>query len=238
VKKFLIEVDEDGNEYAVENPEYARKRRKELYSLLLKKSNIPDFYHDIEFKDYRGNKDSEEFKKIVYYAENCYKDEFKHSHLYLYGNHSTQKTALACNILKEAMRNGMRGKFILAGTLIDKLMKLQGFNHDEELYEEIKELSTVDILVCDDAFDVQKSIMWKTESRNMIICEWDRFLRDLVSRGTRVILTSNFAKEPIKEHYGDSLHELIDRNFIFLHLVDSVKSHRKMDLEKIFKDMK
>jgi intein/homing endonuclease len=148
----------------------------------------------------------------------------------------SHNTAIACNILKEAIRKGLKCKFILAGSLIDKLMKLQGFNKDEELYDEIKELKQSDVILIDDCWDIDKNITWKNNN-SLIITEWDIFLRDLLSRDTKIIMTSNFDKSIIKTHFGESLFQLIDRNFAELHFTESIKEIRKLTVESAFDSM-
>lgn len=231
-------VEKDGEVFATEDPISKQKRIKEKYEYFLKRSGIPSFYWNIEFSDYKGSKDSEQFKKIKYYADNCDSEKFNHVNLYVYGKNSTQKTALCCNVLKTALRKGLDARFILAGTLIDSLMKLQGFNKDEDLYNYIKDLKKCDILLIDDIADSAKSLTWKNpESNQMLISEWDQFLRTILSNKTKVILTSNFDKHMVEQQYGKSVYELIDRNFVCLELKESIKEYRKLNVESAFEDM-
>lgn len=229
----LIEI--DGETYATIDEDETRRLRSLKYDLFLRHSGIPDFYHNIEFSDYQGNHESKEIKRIKYYAENCYKDEFKHVSLFLWGSHSTQKTALVCNILKESLRNGMKAKFILAGTLINKLMKLQGYGTDDDIVQEIKDLKECDIICIDDVGDIEKSLQWKNNS--LVTAEWDNFFRDILGSATRVIMTSNFAIESFQQFFSESLYQLIDRNTIKIHLTESVKEVRQYNLESIFNGM-
>jgi intein/homing endonuclease len=147
-------------------------------------------------------------------------------------NHNT---AIACNILKQGIRNGLKVQFILAGTLISDLMKLQGFKTDEEIYYKIKNLKKQDLILIDDIGDINKSIYWvKSENKNMIISEWDLFLREVVASDTKVILTSNFDVTIFKQYFGESLYELIDRNFKQIQLIESVKGLRKLNVDEAF----
>jgi DNA replication protein DnaC len=240
ISPYIIKIDEFGNEYTVDNPDYKKKVAKDKYNLILEKSNIPSFYWNINFKDYKGDKDSKEIKKIIKYAENCFKESYNYIHLYLWGNQSTQKTALACNILKTCIKNGMKAKFILAGVLIDYLMKLQGFAKDEDIYYKIKELKECDVLLIDDIGDINKSVYWtKSESKNMILACWDTFIREIVVNRAkaRVIMTSNYDIGIFKQYFGESLFELIDRNFAQIQLTQSVKSIRKFNVNKIFEEI-
>ena len=48
-KQFIFKTDEDGNQYAVDNKEYQKYIQNEKFKLFFKKSNIPEFYFNIEF---------------------------------------------------------------------------------------------------------------------------------------------------------------------------------------------
>lgn len=237
INPFIYRIDEDGNSFATDNPEYIKYIQTEKFKLFFKKSGIPEFYFNIEFSDYIGDRKSKEYIYIKKYAENCHKKEFNHTHLFLYGIHSTQKSALAYNVGKLAIKNGLNVKAILAGTLIDKLMKLQGFNYIESIYEEIKQLKQSDLLIIDDFGDPNKVLSWKGESKNLIIGAWDTFLREILASNTKLVMTSNYSIKFIEGYYGSSLYELIDRNFIALLLNSSVKEVRKLKVQSAFEGM-
>lgn len=230
-------VEKDGEVYAVPNEKYWSEMGKKKYKIMLERSNIPHFYHNVEFSDYKGDGSKRNVQKIIKYAKECFTEKFDHIHLYLWGVNNTQKTALACNIGKEAIKQGKEVKFILAGTLIDRLMKNQGFSYTKEIEHYINDLKSKDLLIIDDAFTNEKSLMWKNpDSKNLIISEWDRFLRETVVSNTKIIVTSNIPHESIKEYYSKSLYELIDRNFIILQLLDNIKLVRKNDFKNLLED--
>lgn len=230
--------EDDGFIYANLNPEYEDKLDQYKLNIKLKKSGIPTFYWDIEFNDYEGDKKNKSYLKIKYYAENFDQLKFNHTHLFCYGLHSTQKTALAINVLKSALKKGFNVDFILAGTLLQWLMSLQSFNIEKGIREEINKLKRSDIILIDDCFDPDKSLMWKnSENKNMIVCCWDLFLREIISSNTKVIITSNFDIDTIEQYYGKSLYELIYRNFAQIEFTESVKQKRKSKVEDIFKNL-
>jgi DNA replication protein DnaC len=227
----------DGEDHAFINPDHKKEVSRKKYKYLLKKSNIPEFYWNIEFSNYMGNISIESLNKAKQYSEKCFKKKFNHVHLYLYGEkNSSQKTAVAINVGKEAMRNGYSVQFLLASTLIDKLLKVQGYSINEEIESYINSLKICDMLIIDDIFDSHKSIMWsKPESSSLIISAWDTFLRDIVVSPTRVVMTSNVPVDMIKEKFGESMFHLIDRNFISLGFYDTIKEQRKEKFNDIFK---
>jgi DNA replication protein DnaC len=239
ISKFLYQKDEDGDTYAIPNPEYEKHLLKTKYQLHLQCSLIPTYYWEIEFENYQGDKTTPNYKKILHYAQNLKLEKYKNVNLYLHGPSSTQKTALAVNILKEGIKQGYKVRFVLAGVLIDTLMKIQGFKFDLDIDNFIKDLKSADLLVIDDAFDVNKTLMWKnSDNKNIIISEWDTFLRSFLSSNSRIIFTSNFAPEVIKQYFGDSLFQLIDRNCVALQLNDSIKDYKKEKLSDVFKEIK
>ena len=238
IKEFILK-EIDGEMCAIPNPVFEKEKAQKSYDLFLKKSGIPSFYWNIDFKDYQGNKESKQFKSVEYYAQNLKNPLLAHAHLYLHGLNSSQKTALAINVLKEGIRQKLKVHFTLAGTLIAKLMKVQGFKEDVEISNYLEMLKTCDVICIDDAFDPDKSLMWKkSDNKNMIVSEWDTFLRELISSNTKIILTSNFNLEIIDQYYSKSIHELVERNFAVLEFTESVKAHRKSMVTDIFKHIK
>ena len=230
--KYLKEVI-DGEEYAVLNPEYEQHVLEKKYELYLKQSGIPEYYWNVEFSDYKGVKSEEEFQKVMKFSERCWEPEFNHTHLYLWGQNSCQKTALGVNVLKAQIRKGKKVKFILAGTLISLLMKEQGFSYHKDVQDKIEKLTDADIILIDDVFCDKKSLTWKSENNTIIVSAWDEFLRSHVSSSTRLILTSNIAPSSIKEYWGEAIYELIDRNFFTFQFLDNIKNQRKAT----FKDL-
>jgi DNA replication protein DnaC len=232
IKRYLV-VEKNGSEVAIDNPEYMKKIQQGRYEYFLKTSGIPLIYHDITFKDCMASKDDDVIKKIQYYAEHCHEDKFKHVSLFLWGPQSTKKTSLLCNIGKQAIKNGLKVKFILAGKLIDKLIKTSGYNCNKDLEAEINEFHEQDMLLVDDILDIQKNITW-SNSKHLITSEWDNFLRDALSKGQRIVFTSNNSLESAKELFSESLYELLDRNVEILSLVGSVKHKRKLNVKSVF----
>jgi DNA replication protein DnaC len=232
-------VDVDGNIYAKPNKIYWDKVKEEKYRLLLRKSGIPKFYHDIHFDDYKGNMSRGNLDKLRYMLDHIYDEKFKDINLYLWGaGNGTQKTASACNFGKECLKIGLSVKFMYFGVFINYLMKCQGFKRDEDAYSKLMELKGSDILILDDCFDPNKSLLWKNEqSRSMIISEIDSFLREAIYNNKRFVLTSNMSIDTLESNYGVSLYELMDRNFVKMLFLDSVKEIRKFRLDDIWKDM-
>jgi len=234
-KQFIFKQDEDGNNFAVDNPDWRIYIQNEKYKLFLERSGIPEFYWNIHFDNYVGNKKSVEYKKILHYANHLDEKQFSHVHLYLWGNQGCQKSALACNIGKSAIKKGLKVKFILAGDLIDCLMKIQGYNNNIELVKEIEDLKTnYDLIIVDDVADVEKALMWNSSNKSLITSEWDRLFRKILYNGTNVVMTSNFSIDNCKQYFSTSIYEMLDRNMEKIHLTESVKEIRKLKVQSAF----
>ena len=234
MEQYIIDIDDRGEETAKLNPEWARERSRQKYELYLAKSGIPSFYHNIEFRDYQGNQQSEEFKKVLYYANNLDNPEFEHTHLYIYGVNSSQKSAIACNILKKGITKGLKAKFVQAGNLMKALMKTQGFSEDIDSETLIKELQEADVICIDDVFDPDKIGLWKnSDNKNLQVSEWDNFLRELSASKTKVVMTSNFNLDIIEQYYSRSLFELVERNYVLLKFNESIKTFRKDAINRV-----
>jgi len=232
---FIYKIDEYGNSFATDNPEWKVYIQNVRYNLFLERSGIPEFYWNINFENYVGNKKSVEFRKIKHYAEHLNEKQFSHVHLYLWGNQGCQKSALACNIGKSAIKKGLKVKFILAGDLIDTLMKIQGYNNNSELVKEIEELKTTyDLIIVDDVADAEKALMWNSSNKSLIISEWDRLFRKILYNGTNIVMTSNFSIENCKQYFSTSIYEMLDRNMEKIHLTESVKEIRKLKVQSAF----
>ena len=63
IKKYIEKI-EDGETILYDNPEYIKYKVEKLYEVYLKKSGIPQFYWNINFEDYVGDKNSKSFKMI------------------------------------------------------------------------------------------------------------------------------------------------------------------------------
>lgn len=238
INQFIYETI-NGETYASLNPEWEKRQAEIRYDCFLKDASIPTFYKNIEFKNFAGDKNDLAFKKIVYYAEHIAEERAESVNLFLFGVASTQKTALGINILKEAMRKGLRSKYIESDMLINKLLKVQGFKVDEEIQDELKKINEYKVVMVDDIFSLTRSTMYAKETgKNLIFTAWNNFLRNLINNNVRLILTSGSDVESIRKNFDESLYELIYTNFEPIHLTQSVKHVRKAKASDFFKEVK
>jgi len=230
---YIIKRSQDGSKIAYRNENYWKEISHKRYDLLLRRSEIPSFYHSIDFKDYKGDISKDSIEKAMTFSKECFTEKYNYMNLYLWSEaNSSQKTAIMCNIGKECVRQGKKVKFLLAGTLVDKLLKNQGFNYHADIESYLKNLKEQDMLLIDDVFDSKKSLVFNNS--DMITSEWDRFLRELCASGIKIVMTSNISINNIEKKYGKSLQELVSRNFYPLEFKDSIAAHRKKMFANIF----
>lgn len=234
MNSYDILKDEKGFPIQAEpNPEYWEIKRKEKYQLLLKKSGIPENYWDISFENYVGDRSLDSKIKCELYAKRCREEKYHNINLYLTGSNSCQKTMILCNIGMECIRQGAYVLYIQSGDLGNILMRNQGYSFEEESLDDIKKLKDADILLIDDLFDEHKHLYWK-KSKELTIAPIDNFIRSFIHRDKRVVITSNFSIEGIKEKFGESLYHLLSREFLELFFYDSVREVRSSRFEKLF----
>ena len=197
------------------------------------KSEIPLQYHSYTFESYQGKDEFNNIKILKDFAENIDNIKYRFINLFLTGNKSCQKTTMLCVMGKELLKKNKEVKFVLAGDLIKLLMKDSGYGYDAEILKKINHYKMVDILLIDDIFDIMKSVYW-SNSNNLVITEWDLFLRYRLSHGLRIITTSNFNLNQIKEKFGESIQSLFNRNFKELKFCDNIEKIAMSNIEKIF----
>ncbi len=233
-EQFILKEDSEGELYTVINPVYQKELNKKRKLYFFQKAGIPPYYNDINWDDYVGELSKISKIKVMDYAKNITDKKYLYKHLYLHGGNSCQKTALGINVLKEAFDKGLSINFILAGTLIKKLMKVQGFSYHQNIEDYLNEIYKSDVVMIDDSFDSKKSLMWKDlESRKIIISAWDEFLRPLLASKTKVIFSSNLNTKEISNDFGKDLAILIERNCFAYHFIDNVQNIRQQDFEGV-----
>lgn len=216
-----------------------KKFYNKKYNIFLKNSGIPEYYHTIEWDDYKGTHSVNNKEKVKKFAENIGNPKLKHVHLYIWGEGiSTQKTAVASNVGKTAIKNGKRVKFINGGNFVNKLMQIQGFSHNPDSIEYFNQLLQYNVIILDEIFNANTSLLWaRSESKNQICAAIDSFLRPIYSSDITLVLTSNTKPDRLKEKYSEELFGLIDRNSFCFEFKDSILQHKKTNFDKILEEL-
>lgn len=224
--KIIYQCDESGNQVAYLRKDQARKLEIAKLERVLKDAGIPVIYWTRNFKDHQ-DKNLDPLKKSLLFADLLLRKpgeevSWDPRGLYYWGPHSNGKTTMACCLAKKLLYHKKKVKFVLASDVIDLLLKCSGLVVSEEFLAKRKEFDNLDLLIIDDAFDHQKSIFWK-KNPDLILAEWDRFLRSVLYSGTRLILTGNTPPDQIRSLYNSAIFELIDRSCEYLYFPDSLR---------------
>jgi DNA replication protein DnaC len=173
----------------------------------LKKAGISHLDYDILIDNYLGPDEAGNIPKIKKYISEYRTRFYENSSLYFYGTNGTQKTTMAKYVLKEVIKQGFSGKFILMGTLMDILTDT--FEKENPLI--IKEYLMCDLLVIDDAMADNKVVLYKSGYQIPFL---DKFLRErLETLRKNIIFTSNVAINKIKtDKFSKDIQDLLERN--------------------------
>ncbi len=238
-KRFIYKLNKrTKEEYSVPCP-YCKDiiSQKQIYTKM-KKAEIPDIYYDYEFSIIPLPEQETIVPVLKQYIE-----QFKlmstqgfASSLYLGGPRTTSKTTCSCIIGKELLKQDVNVKFILAGDLINLLLKGSGYEKDKDIHSMIADYKYAEFLIIDDIFDVCKGIFWNNDtSRALILTEWDLFLRYRLSHGLRIVVTSNFSMKDIHIKFGENLQKLFNRNFKEFKFSTNIEHLIINNIEKNFK---
>jgi hypothetical protein len=134
--------------------------------------------------------------------------EYSSAHTYLWSRlNSTQKTTTAKTLIKELILKDVSCFFTTMGELVDHLKNVDYKENSESF---IEHCATVNFLVIDDAFDIQKVVIYKSGYQLKFL---DIFLRNrLETQNLATCFTSNVPVSEITSEFGASLQALIARS--------------------------
>lgn len=205
MKEFIFKKDENGNLISYTNPEFKKEATAKMYDYRLKKSGIPKEYHKYTFGNIIG------FDKELIDKCKTYVDSFENNEdtsLYLVGERNNGKSGLACVIGMELMKKGYTVSFVEFTYLQDCFLANQGYNKDEEILAYIKRLKESDLIIIDDCYDPEKSIRWKN-ANNLIVAEWNYFIRSCISNEKKFIKTSNIPTSEVGNYWGKDIASML-----------------------------
>jgi DNA replication protein DnaC len=223
----------EGHMVKCDDPQCNEVQEKLQFIRQIKKSSIPAIYYDYTLDSYLGDKDNPEYQKLITYRDKFDHMDFRFVNLYISGPQCTQKTTMMSALGIEMLWLGVDVKFIYAGDLIQVLLRNGAFNKDSKYDDMANALRQYDLLLIDDIFDSKKSVYWKNNA-DMIIVEWDRFLRYRRDNGKRTVVTSNFPLGQVKQKFGESLGNLMTRAYVPVSFSTSVMKEALSKFDKIF----
>lgn len=228
IDKYIVK-EVNGEEYAMPNPLWQKHVQELKFDYFLKSSGIPDTYWNLNFEDVGFGMNERPTAVCSQYV-----DKLKYGakrNLMIYGNGFTGRTTILSNIGKRALKEGLKVKYIKSGNLLKIIQDSVDFNSSikEEGLEKYNSLFKSDLLLIDDLFDPERNLMWKSESKSIIVQAWYNFLSEFLNKGN-ICFTTNIIKERIANDYSNSLYNLIDGNFKVLEFKESVMEKRKKTL--------
>lgn len=227
IQKNIIKVI-DGEEYALPNPEWQKHIQELKFNFFLQQSGIPNQYWNLDFEDVSFGQNE---RSVAYCSQYIYKFAIGvKRNLMIYGDGLTGRTTILSAIGKKAIKEGLKVKYLKSSEVLNILQKSSGLAINEEYDNFKKDLLKNDLLLIDDLFDPERNLMWKTDSKMIIIQEWYNFLSDFLNRGKNICFTTNIIKERIANDYSNSLYNLIDTNFKVVEFKESVRNKRKLQL--------
>lgn len=205
----------DGETFVIFEKEYKDLLDKKRLDLKLLTSGIPKEYWNYNIDSYKLN--ASQRSLVNSFLESCYYNSNNKFCIYLQGPNSVGKTGLISSIAKECLKfSDKKVTFILFFDLVLLLNKMLSFNVLDSVMFEYDSLFRSDILFIDEAFDITKSLMWKGESKNIIVSLVDSFFRKAISDGKKIVTASNIYLDFISNYYSESLCNLVKRSFIVM----------------------
>ncbi len=227
--KWHIRYDDQGEIVLVKDPVFKKEQEIIILKNKIKESQLPLSIIDYDIKSYVGKDVDKNLTKINQYIDK-FEDKFKNISLYFWSKeNSTQKTTIASFIGKELIKKGFSVYFILMSTLVKLLSTIETNDENSRL---INHLLSVDYLIIDDAFDTEKSHVYKSKWQLPFIDEFLRSRLEINKKAT--CFTSNVDIDAIMNSYNKSIYALIKRNVSVMNFKDSVFMKNNFDIESIW----
>jgi len=176
-------------------------------------------YFDNSDNDYIGTESIGNIIRLKNYVERFIDEKVSSSILYFYGKNGTQKTVTANWIGSYLIQANYDVQYISMNNLLDLLWNSQ---RDEEQKKRLLKYEDCNLVIIDEAFDKEKSVIWGSGKQLGLI---DDFIRERINYNKGIIFISNKEPSQIKaEGFSISIQDLIDREL------------KKRDSLFIFKD--
>ena len=187
---------------------YSTNKKEYFVYVDLVNANIPLQYRNFEFADLTNPQIDQSKKKLMNYLEELstkglYSPKIRGKGFYIYGEHGTAKTALACIFAKEVRRRTMYSIYYMPFVEVVNCFK-----------DRIYELIRYNFLIIDDFgnYSVFPSV----------VSELEYLIKTRYSKGHPTIITSYLEPSHLSEIFGKGFHSLLFECFYFI-------DHRKVD---------
>ncbi len=207
---FLQSVDSNNNLVVRECDCHRQWRGYNQILTKFKKCGGNPLLFNLEFSDYKEPIPDRFSKFAKQYFSNLSNPKIKSSFVWFYGDNGTQKTTMGNLFLKRLLINRVSSSFILMNSLAKLLMNAE---RDEVARKELEILSSKEVLIIDESFDISKMSLYKSGWQIPFL---DTFLRERIAEGKGVIFISNVDVPDIDDRFGKSLKDLITRTTTLL----------------------
>jgi len=213
-KKYEVEI-VDGEENYRLTEEWKNYSRRLIIGPVLEKAGIIFQEKILSLKDYSGKDVADNLPKIQKFILE-FETRYRKTHLYLWSKfNGTQKTTTAKVIAAELSKKGLSVQFVLMNQLIEALTEMNETGSTQEL---LRNCRSVDFLIIDDCFDVNKITIYKSGYQLSFI---DTFLRERLEANRKsTCFTSNVPPEEIDQKFGISIRSLVQRSTAALEFND------------------
>ena len=180
------------------------KRESDLFRKYVRRGFREDGW-DLKYPEgYVGTQSRFNMEALMTYIDEFKKDpEMRGYTLYLHGPQGCQKTLLAMFVGAELTRAGFDCRFIVMNDLVKKLINTR----DEVSIDFIEDIQQADLIIYDEAFDLDKLTLYKS---NYQLPYLDTFLRTNIRKRGNVFV-SNVHPNDIDEKFGVSLKDFVQR---------------------------
>lgn len=206
-----------------------------LHSGLLHPKSSEEIYlflKNYSLDNYKGPDNNGNILKIKKFIQ-TFETKYNSLHLFFSGIPGSQKTTLAKYILTSLLRKKNKGYYILANTLIEKIIDASRNKEDKEFTDYIQ---AVDFLVIDE-LDQEKIVTYESGWQKKHLLPWLKTRLEVIKKSTLFI--SNKPIDNIGAYFEGAIQDLISREVLDKTMIfeDKYTSYREtLDLSKLWEE--
>lgn len=179
--------------------------QNEINKLSFKEAGLPEKIWNYKITDYVGQDKNNNIMKINKFIEK-FDEKYFNIHLYFLGDNGTQKSTVARYIVKELVKNGKTGKYMLVDEVLRDLTKL---NDENKLINE-EEMQSADILILDE-FDAEKVLVYNSGYQISFLTSFLKTRLEKMNKSTIFISNNSVTDETFIKKFGKTISDMISR---------------------------
>lgn len=182
------------------------RENRELKRKLIASNLVADY----DFDGYKGSESIEDVNALKEFVKHFDKYNYR-TMLYIYGKNGTQKTSMVMAAGKELVSQGYKVQYVLMNNLLTSLLTDFDKKDQEEKDLFIKRCEDCDLLIIDEAFDKEKSVIYKSGYQVPFL---DNFLRERfeINKKSVLFVSNHQPSEITTQGFSGSLQNLVERN--------------------------